>query len=279
MHTENEETGTILVAGGTGKTGRRVVAELGQRGLPVRVGSRTGSPPFDWQDPHTWDGALSGARAVYLAYHPDLAAPGAEEMVGAFVDRAVAHGVQRLVLLSGRGEPDGQRCEKRVTAQPWEWTIVRAAVFNQNFSESFLRDAVVGGEVALPAGDVAEPFVDAEDIAAVAATALTDPGHAGHIYEVTGPRLLTLAEAVAEIAAVTGREVRYTAVTPPQYTEMLTTDAGMPEAEAGFLADLFAAIFDGRNATVSEDVSRVLGRAPRDFDAYVRAAAAAGAWG
>ncbi len=90
-----------------------------------------------------------------------------------------------------------------------EWTILRSSFFSQNFSESFFLEPILGGEVALPAGDVPEPFVDAEDIADVAVAALTEDGHAGELYELTGPRLLTFAEAVGEISRATGRKVRY----------------------------------------------------------------------
>ena len=268
----------ILVLGGTGKTGRRVAHHLVQRGRRVRIGSRGATPRFDWNDPATWEGALRGVAAVYLTYQPDLAFPGAEQAVRAFTDLAVARGVTRIVLLSGRGEPAAGRCEEIVQARPVAWTVVRASVFHQNFSEYFLLEPVLRGVVAFPAGDVAEPFVDADDIAEVAVAALTDDRHAGEVYEVTGPRLLTFAEAVAEIAAATGRPVRYLPVTPEEYAAGLVAHAGVPAADAYGLADLFRVIFDGRNAHLGDGARRALGRAPRDFRDYARAAAATGGW-
>ena len=193
----------VLVLGGTGKTGRRVAARMAARGLAVRIGSRTAAPPFDWEQPATWREALHGVDAAYVAYHPDLAAPGAADAIQSLTALAAASGVRRLVLLSGRGEPEAQRCEQIVRDSGLEWTLVRASWFAQNFSESYLRDAVLAGEVALPVGAVGEPFVDADDIADVAAAALTEAGHAGQLYEVTGPRLWTFAEAVAEIGRAT----------------------------------------------------------------------------
>jgi uncharacterized protein YbjT (DUF2867 family) len=95
----------ILVLGANGKTRRRVAERLRERGLPVRPGSRSGDPPFDWERPETWGPALEGVGAAYVSYVPDLAAPGAVEAVGSFAEQAVRRDVHRLVLLAGRGEP------------------------------------------------------------------------------------------------------------------------------------------------------------------------------
>jgi uncharacterized protein YbjT (DUF2867 family) len=266
-----------LVTGGTGKTGRRVADRLAARGVPVRVGSRSGEPPFDWLDRSTWTPALRGVGAAYLSYYPDLALPGAAEAIGGFTAEAVTAGVRRLVLLSGRGEPEAQRCERIVQGHEVEWTVVRASMFAQDFSEHFLLDPVRSGVVAFPAGQTAEPFIDVDDIAEIAVAALTDDRHAGQVYEVTGPRLLTFAEAVAEIGAAAGREVRYLPVTPDEYAAALIA-GGVPVEFAGMLRDLFATIFDGRNASLADGVQRALGRPPRDFADYVRAAAATGVW-
>ena len=198
-----------LVLGGTGKTGRRVVERLRARGLPVRMGSRSGEPPFDWEDRATWAPALQGVGSVYISYYPDIAVPGAVETVGSFAELAVASGVPRLVLLSGRGEREAELAEQAVHDSGADLTILRSTWFNQNFSESYFLDYLLEGEVALPAGDTGEPFVDADDIADVAVAALTDDRHIGQLYELTGPRLLSFAEAVAEIADATGREIRY----------------------------------------------------------------------
>ncbi|MCZ6664650.1 MAG: NAD(P)H-binding protein, partial [Gammaproteobacteria bacterium] len=171
----------ILVIGATGKTGRRITQRLAEKGHDVRSGSRQSDPPFDWGDESTWDAVLDGVTAVYISYAPDLAIAGATEAIRAFVERAVRHGVRRLVLLSGRGEEEAQRCEHIVQRADIEWTVVRASWFCQNFSEGAFLDMVLAGEIALPAGDVPEPFVDVDDIADVAVAALTEDGHAGQI--------------------------------------------------------------------------------------------------
>jgi uncharacterized protein YbjT (DUF2867 family) len=209
MKTGAPGTKATLVLGGTDKTGRRVAERLAARGLPTRVGSRSGEVPFDWGDEATWAPALRDVGAVYVSYYQDLAVPGAVEAVRSFAALAMQQGVRRLVLLSGRGEEEAQRAERAVQEVSAEWTILRSSFFSQNFSESFFLEPILGGEVALPAGDVPEPFVDAEDIADVAVAALTEDGHAGELYELTGPRLLTFAEAVGEISRATGRKVRY----------------------------------------------------------------------
>lgn len=275
--TNNNDDRPVLVLCGTGKTGRRVARGLGSRGVQVRIGSRSANPPFDWEDDSTWPAAVHGVRAAYVAYYPDLAIPGAAEAVGAFAELAVAAGVEQLVLLSGRGEEGARRGEEAVRASGASWTIVRSSWFSQNFSEDYLLEPVLSGEIALPAGDVAEPFVDADDIAEVAVAALCDRRHAGQVYEVTGPRLLTFADAAAEVAAASGREVTYVAVTPQEYAAG-AAEHGVPEELVGALSDLFAEVLDGRNAYVSDGVDRALGRPARDFTEYARAAALTGAW-
>ncbi len=275
--TNKREQKPILVLGGTGKTGRRVVERLRGRGVPVRVGSRAAEQPFDWTDRTTWAPVIHDVGAVYVSFQPDLAVPGALETVGAFADLAVAAGVSRLVLLSGRGEDEAQAAEKLIQSAGVEWTILRSSWFNQNFSEDYLRDPVVGGEVALPVSTVREPFVDADDIAEVAEAALIEGGHAGQLYELTGPRLLTFADAVAEIAGATGRRIDFVPVSIEDYTGALTAE-GVPVEVVELLTYLFTAVLDGRNAHVADGVQRALGRPPRDFVDYAKAAAAAGVW-
>jgi uncharacterized protein YbjT (DUF2867 family) len=264
---------TTLVTGGTGKTGRRVARRLVERGRPVRIGSRAHG--FDWTDPRGWEGALTGVTAAYLAYYPDMAAPGAAAVIGAFTDLAVHKGARRLVLLSGRGEEAGLPTEAAVRESGAEWTILRASWFAQNFGEGFLLPPVLRGHVVLPAGDVAEPFVDAEDIADVAVAALTEDRHVGQIYELTGPRLMTFGAAVKEIAQATGRDLDYLPVSTRAFAMMLVEN-GTPDAS--FLSELFTTVLDGRNAHVTDGVERAIGLVPRDFTDYVRETAATGVW-
>jgi uncharacterized protein YbjT (DUF2867 family) len=268
--------GTTLVIGAGGKTGRRVTERLIAAGVRVRPASRSGETRFDWEDRATWAPAMAGADAAYITYYPDLAFPGAADIVGSFADLAVTNGVRRLVLLSGRGEEGARQAEVRVQGSGADWTIVRCAFFNQNFSETFV-DAVRHGVLAMPGGDTVEPFLDADDIADVVATALTDDRHIGQLYELTGPRLLSLAQAAAELSSAVGREVQYVPMTAEQYASELVT-YGLPEEEAVPISELIAEVLDGRNSHVSDGVQRALGRPPRDFGDYARDTAASGAW-
>ena len=198
----------VLVTGASGKTGTRVTRGLEARGVAVRAASRSGPVPFDWDDRATWGPALEGAAGLSIAYAPDLAVPGAADTVAALAAMAVDAGVRRIVLLSGRGEEDAELAERLVRDAAPDATIVRAAFFMQNFSESVFLEGILEGELALPVGDVPEPFVDVEDVAAAMVAALSEEGHAGRLYEVTGPRMLTWREAVAEIGRASGRDDR-----------------------------------------------------------------------
>ena len=266
-----------LVVGGTGKTGRRITQRLRSRGVATRVASRGAAPSFDWNDPAGWDRVLHGVTSAYISYAPDVAIPGATDAVRAFVARAVEQSVERLVLLSGRGEEEAQRCERIVQDAGIEWTVVRASWFDQNFSEGEFLGMVLDGTITLPAGDIAEPFVDVEDIADVSVAALTEAGHAGQIYEVTGPRALTFTQAVAEISRACGRDIRYLQI-PRESFAAGVADSGAPADIAWLLDYLFATVLDGRNAQVGDGVKRALGREPADFADYARRAANSGLW-
>jgi uncharacterized protein YbjT (DUF2867 family) len=265
-----------LVLGGTGKIGRRVVKRLTARGLPVRIGSRSGEPPFDWEDRSTWDPVLDGVGSIYVAHYWD-AMPGAAETLGSFAELAVRSGAPRLVLLSGRGEDEAERGARAVRDSGAELTVLHSTWFAQNFSEDYWREHVQGNEVALPAGEVPEPFVDADDIADVAVAALTDDRHIGEVYELTGPRLLTFGEAVWEISRAVGREVRYVPISIEDFAATAARQ-GVPSEVIEMLTLIFGEVLDGRNARLADGVQRALGRRPRDFSDYARDTAATGIW-
>lgn len=255
----------VAVLGSTGKTGRRVAERLAARGVPVRAGSRAATPPFDWEDPATWEPVLRGAAGVYISYFPDVAMPGADEAV-AEVAR-LATDARRIVLLSGRGEEAAQRAERAVLDVFPQATVVRCSWFAQNFSEGYLLDAVLAREVALPVGDMPEPFVDVDDVADVAVAALTEDGHGGQVYELTGPRALTFAEAVGEVGRASGRPARFNEIPMDAFVE------GADPELAELLRYLFTEVLDGRNTGVTDGVQRALGRPATDFREY-----AARAW-
>lgn len=270
-------TGLILVLGATGKTGRRIAGTLQSSGYDVRRGSRTATPSFDWNNEAGWDDCLAGVDAAYINYAPDLAMPGATDSIQAFVDRAKRHGVSRLVLLSGRGEEEAQAAERIVQESGIDWTIVRASWFNQNFSEGAFVEMVQAGKITLPDVDTPEPFVDVDDISDVAVAALTERGHTGEVYEVTGPRLLTLADIAAELATATDRAIEYIPVPHDAFVAGVA-ESGAPKDVVWMLDYLFATVLDGRNAFLTDGVERALGRPPKDFADYAREVAKTGAW-
>ncbi|MDE3722174.1 NmrA family transcriptional regulator [Nocardiopsis sp. N85] len=264
---------TVLVLGSTDSVGRRVVERLGARGVPVRAASLRGRVRFDWTDPDTWEGALDGASAIHVM------APDGVRVDPEFLEYAVRHGVRRLTLLSGRGieQANDRRlldAERAVGGSGAEWTILRADRCDQDFDEGVFAQDVRAGRITVPVGDTRQAFVDAGDVAAVAATVLTGEGHAGRIYEVTGPRALGFAEAAATISEAAGYEVVFDG-SPEAYARVLR-EAGTPVEAAEAMTASFTALAEGGDALPTETVSRVTGRPPRDFTDY--AAGAAPAW-
>jgi uncharacterized protein YbjT (DUF2867 family) len=250
-----------------------VAERLSARGLPVRIGSRSNTPRFDWDDDRTWAPALRDVSSVYLSYYPDLAIDGAAERVHRFSRQAVDLGVRNIVLLAGRGEPQVLPSEKAVRESGAAYTILECAFFCQNFSEAFL--APEKGEIVFPPMGGPEPFIDADDIADVAVAALTDGKHAGKTYELTGPRLLTLEDAAREISEASGKPIRYVPVSFETYGELL--EPVLPPGQGAFFVDLFRFVLDGHNAHVTNGMELALGRKARDFRDYARDARRA--WG
>jgi len=269
-------TRTTVVIGATGKTGRRVVERLRAAGMPVREASRSSEVFFDWERTETWAPAFDGVDAAYITYYPDLALPGAADAVGELADIALSQGVRRLVLLAGRGEEGARKAEVRLQSTDADWTIVRCGFFAQNFSEMF-ADPIRHGVMAMPAGSGADPFLDIDDIADVVVAALQDDQHIGQLYELTGPRLVTLEEVATMLTDAIGRHVEYVSMSRAAYAGELTV-AGIPHDVADHITEVIVDALDGRNAWTTNDVERVLGRPARDFSEFARDAAAAGAW-
>ena len=269
-------TQPILVIGATGKTGARVADKLEAKGLPVRRGSRGSETPFDWEDRATWAPVLSGVSKAYVTYFPDLAFPGAVEKLESFTKVAAASGLKHIVLLSGRGEHFASMGEDIVRNSGLPFTIVRAAWFAQNFSEGYLREPIRGDVLPMPGGDVSEPIIDIDDIADVVVAALTEDGHLGQRYEVTGPRLMTFAEMAEVLSTTLGRPIQHIPITFEEF------HANVAAAGGDFVADVFTSIaretLDGRNAHTADGVERALGRKPRDFAEFAQTAMASGAW-
>ena len=268
----------ILVIGGTGKTGRRVVEQLKSKGIEPRVGSRSASPSFDWNHKDTWVHALNGIEKMYVTYYPDLAVPGAKEAIESLTYLAKELGVKKMVLLSGKGEIEAEACEKIVMNSGMDYTIVRASWFNQNWSESFFLEPIISGEVALPMADVLIPFVDANDIAEVATTVLLDDSYNGEIIEVTGPELITFKYIINTISKASNRDLNFHEVTLEQYVDGMK-QMNVPNDVVWLIDYLFSHVLTNpKNQQVVNDIERILGRKAKTFLEYAQETAKTGIW-
>ena len=266
----------ILVVGATGKTGGRVSAQLAAKGVSVRAASRTPAPDtanvtpirFDWDDSGTYALALDGVDGVYFV--PPSFRTDYPPLVAAFLEAVTAAGVERIVYLSARGAVAGDHIPMRAAEMSLEKaglpaTVLRPAWFAQNFTESFLYPLVRDqGVVAVPTGAGRTPFVDLEDVAAVAVAALLEDGHQDQLYDLSGPEPMTWSEAAETIGKVTGREIGFVDV-PPADWEAAAIGMGVPADYAAHVSELFSVVRDGREDHVSPDVAQVLGREPRSF--------------
>ncbi|TJY35939.1 NmrA family NAD(P)-binding protein [Pontimicrobium aquaticum] len=273
-----ENKSNILIIGGTGKTGRKVASKLNDLGHNVRIGSRSATPPFDWDAPKTWPKALRGMDKVYITFQPDLAVPGALEAIEELTKLAKKSKVKKLVLLSGKGEREAELCEQVIIHSGLDYTIVRASWFNQNFSESFFLEPILEGFVALPQAEAKVPYVDTQDIADVVVEVMVNDKHNEQIYQLTGPRLLTFKDVVEEIATTTGRDIVFTPIALPAYVNVMKQQ-GVPADYVWLIEYLFSEVLgDPKNSEITNDIEKVLNRKPIDFSEYVKETATSGVW-
>ncbi|MFK7758602.1 MAG: NAD(P)H-binding protein [Phycisphaerales bacterium] len=275
MNTHKLPYQNVLVIAANGKTGRRVVPLLEERGVRVRRGSRSSIPVFDWGSRDTWREALAGMDAVYVVYQPDLAVPAAAEDIRAFMQTAKQQGVRKVVLLSGRGVKEAQIAEQIVAESGLDWTFVRAAWFDQNFSEGDFAFMIQEGVISLPMGDAVEPIIDADDIAEVVANAFTDHRLNGETLNLSGPEALTHGQIAAQLSKAVGYEIRYLPISTEDFRVGMA-ELAVPEDYIDLLVYLFEITVSGVNAQPTDDVERVLGRAPRAFSEFALKAASQG---
>lgn len=258
----------ILVVGSTGKTGRRVVEDLKRKGIKVRQGSRSASLPFDWEQPDSWAPCLTGIKSIYLTFFPDLAVPAAPAAIETFCQLARSKGVEQITLLSGRGEAAAQACEKILQISGVGWTIIRSSWFAQNFSEGFFREYVLSGVLAFPVNSVREPFVDIDDIAEIVVRSLTEEGHVGKLYEVTGPELLSFSDLADKFSHHLNHPVKFVEINLQEFESTLN-EVGVPADAIEMLNYLFVEVLDGRNENITNGIERALGRKPGSFDQFI----------
>lgn len=268
----------ILVIGGTGKTGRRVVERLEKLGHNVRIGGRHAQPAFDWDNPDTYGQVLKGMDRVYIVYYPDLAVPGAKEAIDQLTQAALKEGVDKVVLLSGKGETEAEACEEIVANSGLNYTLVRASWFNQNFSEGAFRDFILAGQVALPMPEAEIPFVDADDIADVVTEVLLDDTYNGQTVTVTGPRKLTFKNLVDMMSEGIGRVIRFQAISIEEFKAGMKA-AGLPDSYVWLFGYLFKEVLGNPdNQVISHDIEKVLGRPATGFSEFVKKTVTTGIW-
>lgn len=268
----------IAVIGGTGKTGRLVVENLKAQGHHVRVLGRQTSPAFDWEDSQTYDLALEGMDRAYVVYYPDLAVPGAQEAIQTLTEKALQAGLEKVVLLSGKGEAEAEACEEIVANSGLNYTLVRASWFNQNFSEGAFTDYVLAGHLALPMPDAKIPYTDTQDIADMVTKVLLDDSFNRQTVTVTGPKKLTFQEVADILSQKLGRDIVYQPISMQKFKAGLTA-AAVPEPVIWLLSYLFTEVLGrSENQTVSDDVEKILQRQPISFETYVEKTVAAGLW-
>jgi uncharacterized protein YbjT (DUF2867 family) len=273
MKTEN-----IVVIGGTGKTGSRVAKNLTASGYNVRVVGQKTNPALDWENPETYNAVLEGMDRAYIVYYPDLAVPGSREAITALTEKALASGLKKVVLLSGKGETEAEACEEIVANSGLDYTLVRASWFNQNFSEGAFVDFVLDGVVALPMPEARIPFVDANDIADIVSKVLVDDSYNGQTITVTGPQMRTFEEVVGIMAEATNKQIEYIPISINEFKDGMR-NAGLPDSYVWLFGYLFKEVLGNpANQEVSNDVEKVLGRKPIDFSEYATKVAATGVW-
>jgi uncharacterized protein YbjT (DUF2867 family) len=272
----------VLVTGATGNTGRHIVSRLTELGFTVRTATRGERPAgstsehvrFDWADPSNHDEVLAGVDRMYLI--SPLAVEDPSVLMLPFIERALARGVRRVVLLSSSAVPEGTpglgTVHRFLRERAPEWTVLQPSWFMQNFvngqhhhGASLQHDGVV----VTATGEGRVGFVDARDIAEVAVRALADERAHDTAHVITGPQALSYGELAGVISQVTGRPMRHVQVDGEKVVQhMMVT--GIPERYARLLAGLEESIRQGTEARVTDTVSRVTGRPPRSFEDFAR---------
>ena len=271
-----------LVTGGTGTTGSRVAAHLSGRGLDFRIGTRTPSGladvRFDWADATSWPGALTGVKRAYL-----VAPSGETDLLPAmtpFLTRAIDAGVERFVLLSAsslsRGGPMMGAVHAWLHDYAPEWRVLRPTWFMQNFaSHQHLASIRDKGVISTAAQDGRVPFIDADDIAAVATEALTRTEFVSGDDILTGPEALSYDDVAQTLTTILGRPIRHERLSVAQL-QARHEALGLPPDYAALLAAMDGHIAAGSEDRVTDTVRRVIGRNARRFAEF--ASDNAGIW-
>lgn len=268
----------FLVTGATGNVGAPLVTALQERGAVVRPASRHPVDPqgvvFDFGDPAAWDAAFEGVEAMFLVRPPQITDV-RRGLVPALV-RARAHGVRHVVLLSVQGAGavpvlPHAGIERWLRSSGMDWTFLRPSYFDQNLSSVFSADIRDRNEIVVPAGHGRTAFVDAHDVAAVAAHALLEPGrHCGRIWTPTSEQALRWDEVAAVLSEVLGRRITYRRPSLAGYVRHARTVLGFDVPMTAMTTLIHATARVGVAGRLTEDVSTVTGRAPITLEEFAR---------
>jgi uncharacterized protein YbjT (DUF2867 family) len=270
-------TEKILITGATGTIGKALVKILSskgtsfvagvttkQRGIDV-LGTDIPTVVFNYENSNTFHKATEGVSKVFLLGPPlrnDL-----DSLVIPFLEHLKTSGIKRVVYISALGLDDIKelpfhtRVVEAIKAAGFDYTILLPTFFAQNFKNYEWENIMQRSITFVPAGDGKVGFVDVEDIALVAATVLIEAGHEGKFYTITGPDLLSYAEAAQQLSEVIGKPIHYPAPSPEVYKQVLT-EAGAPEFIASYMIPVYSLIADGKVNIVSDDIERITGKKP-----------------
>lgn len=257
-----------LVTAPNSKTGRRVVELLQNANMLVRIASRSTRIKFDWEDTNTWQQAITGVDCAYIILPPNLAFANMAARLQMFVQLCEKNELRRLVLLTGRGEAESEKCEAVLLQSSIASTIVKTSWFSQNFSEGIFLESILNGEVVVPVSGVKEPFIDVNDIAEVVYRSLLDESQNNHVYELTGPDLLSFKDVADMFSEKLNTNVNVTYIPLETYLTELA-NLGLSHEEIKLTRYLFEQLLDGRNEYITSDLRDLLARDATSFQQFI----------
>lgn len=272
------ETTPILVTGATGNAGAALAQLLVDGGHSVRAAARAprGLPAgaafarFDFTDPSSFEPALQGVRRVFLLRPPQLS--DVKRQFDPFLRAMVRAGVEQVCFLSLLGAERNpfvphRAIEERLVASGLGWTMLRCGFFMQNLTDAHRAEIRDQSEIIVPAGRGKTSFIDVRDIAAVAARTLTEDGHLGRAYPLTGAVALDYFEVASVLSQVLGRRIVYKRPSLLRFARHNLAQGGAP-AYVAVMAAIYTTTRLGMAATLTPDAARLLGRPPRSLRAF-----------
>lgn len=273
--------GKILVTGATGTNGKALVNKLRERNSDFVIGSRNPEEAaaksgteneirkFAYEDPSTYKDATRDVDRVFLLGPPMQ--PDVDKLIAPFIDYLGEKGIKRIVYFSALGADKmgdalafHDKIEKKLKDEGFDYTILKPTFFAQNFKNYEWENITQRGVVFMPAGEGKTAFIDVNDIAEVAAVALTEDGHGKKTYRLTGGELLSYHDVADELSELLGKKIVYPKPSPEQFREVLA-NSGAPHFIADYLIGVYGSIADGHAALVTDDVEKVTGRKPAAF--------------